>query len=248
MRKAIEIVNKQGNILRGYFDLPTNFFGELVIFFHGFTGNKTEHGGMFRDFSRMLSKEGYASLRMDFFGNGESDGEFKDFTYDTLVDDGYAIVEHVKRMENINTITLLGYSMGGALAAYLAPRLCNDIDKLLLWSPAGNLSKLIKTRYEVSLKKENGNVDSPNFEISKEMYNSLFKYNWHSGIENYHKPVKIIHGQLDLAVNYLESNYYCELFSNAVLKIIEGAGHGYDQSKERECLFKESLKFIRGEE
>ena len=47
MVKHIELINKQGMTLRGYLDYPDNFNGEIVVMYHGFTGNKTEHAKHF---------------------------------------------------------------------------------------------------------------------------------------------------------------------------------------------------------
>lgn len=245
MIKTVEIINAQKKTLRGYLNSPDNYIGTLVVFFHGFTGNLTEHGGMFRNFSRIISEYGFASLRCDFSGNGESDGNFCDFTYDTLISDATVILDYAKSLSH-KKIVLLGYSMGGAVAAYLAARWADDIERLLLWSPAGNLSNLIKKRYENASKQTNGNIDCPNFELSKKMYDTLSKYDWHDGLGKYKSPVKIIHGRLDQAVDYLESYRYCGLFPNATVYIIEGAGHGYDRRTERTQLFKKSLEFLRG--
>ena len=85
MIKNIEITNKEGKTLRGFLTMPENFSGDLVVMYHGFTGNKTEPAGHFRSLSRLLLVENMGSIRMDFSGNGESDGEFKDFTFDTLI-------------------------------------------------------------------------------------------------------------------------------------------------------------------
>ena len=41
MIKHVELTNRNGKVLRGYMDMPENFNGELIIFYHGFTGNKT---------------------------------------------------------------------------------------------------------------------------------------------------------------------------------------------------------------
>ncbi|HHZ18287.1 MAG TPA: alpha/beta hydrolase [Acholeplasmataceae bacterium] len=245
MIRAIAIENRRGLTIRGYLNRPDDYNGTLVVYFHGFTGNLTEHGGMFRDFSRLIAAHGFASLRCDFTGNGESDGAFRDFTYDTLVEDAEAILDHARTLDKKETV-LLGFSMGGAVAAYEAARRAEEIDRLLLWSPAGNLSKLIKTRYEKAPKLTNGNVDYPNFELSQALYESLSQYDWHSGLENYHKPVKIVHGRLDQAVDYLEAYRYHGLFPNASLTIIENAGHGYDTRASREQLFAISLEFLRG--
>ena len=57
MTKHVEIVNVKGFVLRGYLELPENA-KRIVCMFHGFTGNKTEHNGHYRNLARLLAKEG----------------------------------------------------------------------------------------------------------------------------------------------------------------------------------------------
>jgi pimeloyl-ACP methyl ester carboxylesterase len=243
--KHVELQNEEGKTLRGYLHLPSDCNGKLVIMFHGFTGNKTEHGGHFRDFSRLLERNQIASLRLDFSGNGESDGNFNEFTFDTLISEANLIINYGKALEGIKEIILLGYSMGGAIAAYVSARR-TDISKLVLWAPARNITEIIKTRYENARKLPNGDADSGNYPISLAMYESLNKYDVLAGIEKFEKPVLIIHGKLDLAVNYQFSYEYLERFKHASLHIIDTAGHGFDLREEKNKLLNMSYEFVRG--
>ena len=119
MTKHIEIENIKGFILRGYLELPENA-KRIVCMFHGFTGNKTEHNGHYRNLARLLAKKGVASIRMDYHGNGESDGEFYDFSYIDTLDDAKRIIEFAKNIEGIEEVCILGFSYGGAIASMVA--------------------------------------------------------------------------------------------------------------------------------
>lgn len=246
MIKHTELENHEGKTLRGYLHLPNEFNGTIVVMFHGFTGNKTEHGGHFRDFSRLLEENSIASLRMDFSGNGESDGSFNDFTFDTMTTEASLLIDYAKSIAGVKNVVLLGFSMGGALAAWLAPRRSEDIDKLILWSPAANILSMIKTRYETADKLPNGDADFGNYPLSTAMYKSLAKYNMLENVDKFSKPVMIIHGKKDMAVNYEVSLNYEKLYNDVRLHIIESAGHGYDRSREKEELLEKSLNFVRG--
>ena len=245
MMKHIEIRNQEGRVLRGYLTLPDNFNGDLVLMYHGFTGNKTEHAGHFRNLARLLMEEGIGSLRMDFSGNGESDGEFKDFTFDTLMTEANLLLDYAKKIEGVKKIILLGYSMGGAVAAMIAAKRYQEIDKMVLWSPAGSILEKIKKAFENGVKLENGNTMMGTFELSKEMVESVDKYDTYQGVENFKKPVLIIHGKKDLAVNYLISAIYSVRFFNSHLFYINEAGHGYDGLLEKKELYQRTLDFLK---
>ncbi|HOR18055.1 MAG TPA: alpha/beta hydrolase [Bacilli bacterium] len=245
MLKHIEITNKEGRILRGYLTLPEEFNGDLVLMYHGFTGNKTEHAGHFRNLSRLLAAEKIASLRMDFSGNGESDGEFSDFTFDTLIAEANLMLDYAKTISDVKRVMLLGFSMGGAVAAMVAAKRYQEIDKMVLWSPAGNILEKIKKAFESGIKLENGNVMMGTFELSKAMVESVNRYDVYQGIENFKKPVLIIHGRKDLAVNYLISAIYSVRFFNSHLFYLNEAGHGYDSLTDREELYQRTLEFLK---
>ena len=245
MLKDIEITNKEGRILRGYLTLPEEFNGDLVLMYHGFTGNKTEHAGHFRNLSRLLAAEKIASLRMDFSGNGESDGEFSDFTFDTLIAEANLMLDYAKTISDVKRVMLLGFSMGGAVAAIVAAKRYQEIDKMVLWSPAGNILEKIKKAFESGIKLENGNVMMGTFELSKAMVESVNRYDVYQGIENFKKPVLIIHGRKDLAVNYLISAIYSVRFFNSHLFYLNEAGHGYDSLADRKELYQRTLEFLK---
>lgn len=244
MIKHIELVNKWGKTLRGYLDYPENCNGEIIIFFHGFTGNKTEHAHHFRNLSRLLSAEGYASMRLDFSGNGESDGEFKDFTMDTMMSEACQMVDYAFNIEGIKKVSILGFSMGGGVASMITAIYGNKINKAILWSAAANICEHIKLYYENGTKLENGNSLHGYWELSKEMYESCDRYDTTKGIEKFTNPVLLCHGNKDKAIDYMYSMKYAELYPNAFVHIINNAGHGYDVIAERDELYKKTIDFL----
>lgn len=244
MIKHVEIVNKNGNILRGYLDMPNDFNGDVVVMFHGFTGNKTEHAKHFLNFSRIISKYGFASLRMDFYGNGESDGEFSDFTMDTLMSDAEIIINSAFNIPNVKKVTLLGFSMGGGVSTYMSQKFGNKISKIILWSAAININDIISRAFEKSPKLGNGNAQYGTFEISQAMNDSLYKYNPIADISKFTNPVLLVHGKCDKSVDYMNSFRTTELYYNSRLHIVPTAGHGYDAVSERDDLYKTSLEFL----
>lgn len=242
MIKHIEILNKENLVLRGYLHLPQNA-NRILVMFHGYTGNKTEHNGSFRKMSRILEQMGIASLRMDYACNGESDGEFIDFRFDKAIDDAKIMLDYAFSIEGIKEVDVLGFSMGGAIASLV----CNykPISKLLLWSPAGDLAKNMRIRYDNSPKLENGNIYSPAFEYSEELVKSMEKFDFYSEAQYFKSKVYLIHGRKDKAVDYLCSVRYAVKFPNASLHLIDGAGHGYDEKNSFEELFAKSISFLK---
>ncbi len=241
MVKAIEFLNKHGFMLRGFLDLPENAEA-IVVFLHGFTGNKTEHAGHFRNFSRLLSKNGIASMRMDYHGNGESDGEFYDFRFDWAVEEAYLMLEEARKIKGIKKVYLLGFSLGGAIASIVAND--KDVDKLVLWSPAGSMVEHADLFYKNHKHLENGNAYMAGFELSYKFVETIHQYDMFQGVKNFTKEVCICHGEKDLSVDINLSRRYNKEYKNSELHEIPSAGHGYDQVEERDKLYGYSLDFL----
>jgi alpha/beta superfamily hydrolase len=113
-----------------------------VVLFHGFTGHRMEAHGIFVKCSRALAKAGIASLRFDFYGSGESDGEFREMTLRGEIADGRAAVDFLRGQAGIDPerVGLLGLSLGGAVAATLAPSVHAKV--LVLWSAVAHTARL----------------------------------------------------------------------------------------------------------
>ena len=125
MVKYIELEHK-GGYIRGLHHI--NNSQKIVIFLHGFTGNKNESNFSFSRQAKLFDKNNIDSIRLDYYGNGDSDGEFYDMNFTDLIKQGNLIIEYVKSL-NYDEIYLEGMSMGGALAIKLAS---SDIAKLIL--------------------------------------------------------------------------------------------------------------------
>ena len=241
MTKHVEILRKDGNVLRGYLELPENA-KEILVMFHGFTGNKTEHNGHFRNIARMLAKKNIASLRMDYFGNGESDGEFYEFTFDTAIEDAYLMLDFAKNVEGIEKVDVLGFSLGGAVAANVVTD--ENCHKLILMSAAGIMPEIAKKSFESWKKLENGNVYNMGFEMSKAFVDSFEGKDMFKNAESFNNKVLVLQGKDDLSVPYLTAARYAVRFPNSLLHIIYDCGHGYDSLESREKAYNYINEFL----
>lgn len=107
-----------------------------VVLLHGFTGNRVEGHRNFVLFSRLLAARGVASLRFDFRGSGESQGDFSETTLAGQVQDVQAAFEYLRRQPGLDPerAMLLGFSLGGLVACLSL----TDVKphRLALWAPA----------------------------------------------------------------------------------------------------------------
>ena len=139
MIQQISIENRRGNTLRGVLNLPQacdeGCRVPVWMNIHGFGGNKCGYKNLYVQQARKLEKNGIAGVRFDFFGNGESDGEFDEMTFTSLLEDAEDIFAWIKEQPwaDTNHLILSGQSMGGYVASTVAPRL--QPEKLILQCP-----------------------------------------------------------------------------------------------------------------
>jgi hypothetical protein len=93
-----------------------------VLMVHGFGSYKDEVGDMYKREARYLAVAGYASLRIDFAGSGESDQPFVENTFDGMVADTLLaldwFVDHSATDDG--RVGILGFSLGSRIAATVA--------------------------------------------------------------------------------------------------------------------------------
>jgi len=105
------------------------------VFCHPFAEEKLWTHRVFVSFARDLAKLGYAVLRFDYMGHGDSDGEFEDSTVESRLADINCAMDLLRlEVDNIENISLLGLRFGATLAALVAEQR-TDVDKLILWEP-----------------------------------------------------------------------------------------------------------------
>lgn len=98
---------------------------KVIVLVHGWPLNKK----MFEYQKSVLNDYGYRVVSLDLRGFGDSQVTDNGYQYDQLADDLYAVIEQL----NVRTVSLLGFSMGGAVVTHYMAKYNNDmVDKLIL--------------------------------------------------------------------------------------------------------------------
>ncbi len=107
-----------------------------VLMCHGLAGNKTGRFRIYVNLAKELAKAGIASLRVDFRGCGDSDGEFSEATVKGFVKDACVSLQYLIHHSGIDPtrIGLFGRSFGAAIALMTAHE-SKNIKSLGLWAP-----------------------------------------------------------------------------------------------------------------
>jgi len=103
--------------------------GKTVLFLHGWPVNHN----MFEYQYTQLPRCDFRCIGMDLRGFGNSDRPWEGYCYDRLAEDVHIVIESL----DIENLILVGFSMGGAIAArYMARYSGNKVSKLALVSAA----------------------------------------------------------------------------------------------------------------
>lgn len=110
----------------------------VVIIMHGFMGNKD--GMLEKLIADKLAQNGIATVKFDFNGHGESEGEFSGMTVPNEIEDAKLVYEYVKSLPFVGDIALTGHSQGGVVASMTAGDLGADgVKCVVLLAPAAVL-------------------------------------------------------------------------------------------------------------
>ena len=252
MEEYVTIKKKNGT-LRGMIHIPDQGKAPYpgVILYHGFVGNRMEPSFIFVRFSRLLMANSIASVRFDFLGSGESDGDFEEMTLSSEIEDGFDILDYFSGRPEIDRqrIFLLGLSMGGSIAGYMAGSKESKgagIKGLILWAAAGEMKELARERNSAdkSLPPENP-LDRKGLKIGLDFINDIENLEIMKVTSRYRGPVLIVHGSDDETVPPEVALEYKETLSGPTrLLSIDGADHAFGSIPWQEELFSNTLEFV----
>ena len=102
------------------------------VFCHPFMEEKLWTHRVFVSFARELVKKGFAVLRFDHYGHGDSEGTFKDVDINRYLSDINTAIEQLKEeVPSIKYVNLLGMRCGCMTAATIAEQTPIKVIKLL---------------------------------------------------------------------------------------------------------------------
>lgn len=237
MKKMHVELDSRGLTLRGYLELPDNASAEkpvpLLVMFHGFTGTISEKHFLLSRLSRHVVEMGVATLRLDFGGSGESDGDFYDVTPRTEVEDGCAILTYGCSLPEVDShrVGLLGYSLGGFVATNVAAREARRLSRLVLISPG-----LATHRKMELLQEETGRASRGSLVVGQAFIDDGKALDALAAAKCCPMPVSIIQGTSDAVVPFVNAMAYESAFPHAGVTYVTGADHAYDTPEHFERL------------
>ncbi|MCR4960972.1 MAG: lysophospholipase [Lachnospiraceae bacterium] len=216
--------------LHAKLDIPEGVTkGPLCILIHGFTGHMEEEHII--GAQKAMNDAGVMVLRVEMFGHGGSDGEFKDHTLYKWVTNALAAVRYARTLDFVTDLYLCGHSQGGLLTMLVGGMCPDDFKTIIPMSPAWMIPE--KAREGELLGVSFDPLHIPDMlegwerELSGDYVRVAQTIHVEDEIERYKGPVLIIHGDDDEAVPYEYGVKAAKLYANAKLVTIKGDDHCY---------------------
>ena len=210
----------------------------MVIFCHGFNG--TMNGPLFELVADTLQAHGIASIRFDFNGHGESEGEFKDMTVPNEIEDAKKVVEYVRDLKYVSDLAIVGHSQGGVVASMTAGLLSEELGEpafkaVALMAPAAVL------RDDAIRGNTMGKTYDPfdpgeyvelwgGLKLGGNYIRTAFSLPIYETAAKYQGPALIIHGNADRVVPYTYGERFHQIWPKSELVIQEYFDHGFSQN------------------
>ena len=207
----------------------------LVILLHGFTSTKDRPHNILA--AAAMRDAGFATLRFDLYGHGESGGEFRKHTLGKWISNTMAVIDYA--LENGYTeLYLSGHSQGGLVAALATGMEGDRIAGLVLRAPAFLIPE--GARKGMLLGKKFDPVHIPDtvpvikgLELEGNYIRVAQMIRAEDAVDRYKGPVLILHGDEDDTVPLSDSKKMAERYANCELVVMAGESHHFDRHPEQ---------------
>ena len=243
----VQFQNRNGHTLRGIVTLPdTEGKVPFVVHLHGFAGSCSGYKSMYTHLSRALAAQGIGSARFDFYGNGESDGEFEDMSFDGLHTDAQDIFAWAAEQPYVDSekLFLSGQSMGGYIAASCAPVI--QPHGLILLCPGAGMWFGCAQRADGVVQTGKDYADMEGL-----CYKMAFNYEMakhpdpFTEAKGYNGPVLLLRADDDRLVDEGTCSRYAQVYTAPDVVTIAGGGHNFATLAARAAVEEKTAAFIK---
>jgi dienelactone hydrolase len=255
-------IQADGYVIPGTFTAPRAGGAQArypaVLLLHGTASQKDEVGNMYLRLAQKLAALGYASLRIDFAGSGDSTLPQTAFTYTEEVADAERALTWLSHNGNVaaGALGLVGFSQGGRVAATVAgtdPRV-RAVTTWSTWVEDGSTAYLLFGPDAYAQAQRDGQVlvdlGFRTWTYSLAFFDSIKNSHPLQDIANYHGPLLGIDGTDDFIWPQTKQELYAAGSYDETLHAIPGADHIYhvltdDQSQAEDVINSTASWFAR---
>jgi esterase/lipase len=228
MEELLKFRNAQGDRISAVISTPENHNGKAVLLLHCFCCSKFHR--VMRHLSEALNKNGFATLRFDFSGSGESGGRLEEATYTKMLGEAKAAADLLQE-EGMEKLGVAGHSLGAMmslLAAYHDPRL-EAVAFIAGSSQAARVREVFPAEAiaEAELRGHSkAVVYGRDMRLTREFLHDIDRHNVGHAVASLKRPLLVVHGTVD---EIIEPHHARKLHLWAKepkrIEYIEGADH-----------------------
>lgn len=208
-RTKLKIINRLGQSLEAHLEEPTDESSAVhgyALFAHCFTCGKNIRAA--RQITKALTMEGWATLRFDFTGLGESEGDFADTTFTSNINDIIDVAAYLTANYEAPKL-IIGHSLGGAAVLHSSQFLESIKGTIVIASPADPPHVLhlfdehLETIRDLGVKEVQ--VGANRVAISQRFIEDIASFNGKSSVGALRSSLLIFHSPQDRIVNIDEA-------------------------------------------
>lgn len=220
----------------------------LIILLHGWSGNRLgTWNAFFVKAAREFCKSGYAVLRFDFRGSGDSEGKFEDQTITSMLEDLQAVIDQTVKFQDIDIhkICLIGHSQG-AYVSFLQALNDKRIKSVISWmGRLSNLNDFWSKTWAEELKRK-GYIIVKDYIINKNCFLDNLQYDLPSIIPSLRIPSLFVYGDQDVIVPPSEGlKIYNLLKSPKKLTVLSDLDHTFTGEAVKKKIINLTLDWLK---
>lgn len=228
-----------------------------VVICHGFTGTRIGVDRLFVKTARALADAGYYVLRFDYGGCGESTGDYGALGFASMIAQTRTALDYVLDICDVNPqrVTLLGHSLGGAVALHTAVK-DKRVRNLVLWSaafhPFNDIVRIVgRDVYDQVMMK--GEADYAGYALKPVFFESLAEHQPFQAALKFAGDVLLVHGTSDdvIPTDYsfvMQKLLWTRNEGSCEKEILFQADHTYSTRRHQEEAIRKTIEWLQAME
>ncbi len=217
---------------------------KLLIMCHGFKGSKIENKRLFVDAAREFSQHNMSVLRFDFYGSGDSDGDFEETRVSINIANLTDVLAWARENGYVH-IAVLGISMGAATAILTIKD--QPVEALITWSSVPDMKKVFEQHVQnpEHAVEQQTVFEHDGWRIHRDFFLDAVQYDIQKALSQLTVPKLVVQGTEDEEVFVQGFHQFRDIVTPpADFMEIPGAGHTYQTPQHRHKVIRQTAIWL----
>lgn len=238
-----------GEILRGHLHRPISeeMLQPGILLVPGFADTAVGPHNLHRALADALAQAGFIVLRFDYRGQGESDGDFREFTAQSGLEDARSALACLRQQAgvDIQRLGVVGFSLGGTLACLLSAEV-PEIRALTLLAPVAYPQAVFRaffTAQHLLQAEQQGWMDWLGWAVGSAFLPGTTTLKPLQALQNSQAAVLVIQGTEDTEVSPENGAAYAQ--QGATLLWLEGGDHQFSSVQFQTTIIHQTIAWFQ---